>query len=137
SVSTQQAIEVPFTIAEDAIIVEAEVNGVKISAMFDSGFSGAFVINSAMNIGEPDGTMSLRDFVGQFEAKTVSIKSLEFGNQQVATNNMTAVQMDSFDLTESYGVHCDGIMGLEVLAGHVLEINFERQRFIFHPKTHD
>lgn len=136
-VANQQRIEVPFTIAENAIIVEAKVNGVPVSAMFDSGFSGAFVINSNMNIGQPDGTMNLRDFVGQFEAKTVSIKSLEFGNQKIAPGSMSAVQMDSFDLTESYGVHCDGIMGLEVLAGHVLEINFERQRFIFHPKSHD
>lgn len=137
TVETQQRVEVPFRVAENAIIVDAVVNGVKVSAMFDSGFSGAFVLDPNMNVGEADGTMNLRDFVGQFEAKTVSIKSLEFGNQRIDPAGMSVVQMPGFDLTESYGVHCDGIMGLEVLAHHILEINFERERFIFHPRSHD
>lgn len=36
-------VEVPFRLGEDAIVVDAEVNGKKVSLMFDTGFGGSVV----------------------------------------------------------------------------------------------
>ena len=41
------------------------------------------------------------------------------------------------DYSFSFGMHCDGIMGLEVVKNNITEINFEKQKFIFYPNTFD
>lgn len=130
-------VEVPFRVGENAIIVDAMVNKRKLSFMFDTGFSGEIVINDTVNIGKPSGTMTLRDFVGQFEAKTVPITSLMLGALDVHHDDMDAVLMPSGNQSFSYNAHVDGVMGFGVVQKRVTEINFERKRFIFHPLTTD
>jgi predicted aspartyl protease len=130
-------IEVPFRVAEDALIVDAMINGRKAALMFDTGFSGTVVLNTGIDIGQPTGKMLLRDFVGQFEAPTVPVRSLSLGNKPIKSTGMLVVQQPLADLSDSYNTHTDGIMGLEVVAPYVTEINFEKQKFIFHPKTTD
>lgn len=133
----QGPIEVPFKIGEDAIIVDAVVNGKKVSCMFDTGFSGAFVINDAINLGQATGTMNLQDFVGTFTAKTVAVKSLKLGSLDIDPKGMDIVQQPLSHMSFSYNTHTDGIMGLEVVSKYVFEINHEKQKFVFHPKTVD
>jgi predicted aspartyl protease len=135
--SLQAAVEVPFRLGEDAIIVDATVNNRKVSLMFDTGFSGAVVLNSSIDIGPRTGTMTLRDFVGTMEASTAKIKTLRLGQKNIDTTDMEAVLTGDRDYSFSYNTHCDGIMGFEVLQGNVVEINFERQKFIFHPNSVD
>lgn len=130
-------VEVPFRIAEDAIVVDAVVNGKKISCMFDTGFSGAFVLTDTINIGKPTGRMRLRDFVGEFEAKTVKIETLKLGEMSLPSDDMEVVQQPMAHLSLSYNTHTDGIMGLQVVRHAVVEINLEKSRFIFHPSTTD
>lgn len=132
-----QSLEVPFKVAEDAIIVDATVNGKKASFMFDTGYSGAVVLNDAINIGPATGQQRLRDFVGEFTAKTVKIKSLQLGEIKVDSTEMEAVQQPLAHMSESYNTHTDGIMGYEVVRNYVLEINFQRKVFVFHPKSFD
>jgi hypothetical protein len=131
------AVEVPFRVADDAIVVDAAVNGRKASLMFDTGFSGAVVVGSTINLGPATGTVQLRDFVGAFEAKTCKITGLLLGSHKLDTEGLEAVQEQGGHYTESYGTHCDGILGLEPMAREVFEINFERRVFVFHPPTTD
>lgn len=133
----QGAVEVPFRLGDDAIIVDATVNGRKVSLMFDTGFSGAVVLNSSINIGPTSGVMNLRDFVGTFQASTAKINSLKLGAKTIDSSEMDAVMTGDRDYSLSYNTHCDGIMGFEVIYDNIVEINFERQRFIFYPKSHD
>src|SRR5687767_8931916 len=104
-------VEVPFRIGDDAIIVDATVNGKKVSCMFDTGFSGTVVLNSAINIGSPSGVITLRDFVGEFQASTVKVKTLKLGEQSIETTGMEAVMQPMSSLSFSYNTHTDGIMG--------------------------
>ncbi|MCG9894144.1 MAG: PDZ domain-containing protein [Fimbriimonadaceae bacterium] len=131
----KERIEVPFRIAQDAIIVDLQVNGRNVSLMFDSGFSGAFLINPNVDIGRPTGEMTLVDFVGSFQAPTVPVRSVQFGSKKLDISDMTIVKMDMSGLTSSYGTHCDGILGYEVFAPYITEINFEKSKFIFHPRS--
>jgi hypothetical protein len=135
--TNQSRIEVPFRIADNAIIVDAELNGKKVSVMFDSGFSGAFVLNQSINVGKPTGKINLQDFVGVFSANTVEVSSLKFGGKAIEPGQMQIVQQPMKHMSVSYGTHCDGIMGFEVISGQVVEINFEQKKFIFHPESHD
>lgn len=131
-------IEVPFRLAENAIIADATVNGKKVSTMFDTGFSGAFVLDNQINLGKADGTMNLRDFVGQFEATTVGIKNLAIGGVNIPTRDMQVVQQaGASQMSFGYNTHVDGIMGIEVFKDYNLEINFQNKKFVLHPRTFD
>ncbi len=131
-------VEIPFSIGDSAILIDTKVNGRPATLMFDTGFSGSVVISGVLDIGKPTGTMTLRDFVGQFEARTVPIQSLHFGSSpNLAPKDGQAVQVEGGDMTLSYNMHTDGILGLEPFTGHVLEISFETKRLRLHPKSFD
>lgn len=136
-VFAQGTVEIPFRLGEDAIIVEAAVNGRRASFMFDTGFSGSLVLNDALTVGPAKGTMRLRDFVGEFDAKTVALKTLKIGPYDVPAADMEIVQQPLAHMSMSYNAHTDGIMGLEVFKGQVFTIDFQRKRFVVHPKSHD
>ena len=135
--SADKAVEVPFILGDDAIIAKAVVNGREVSCMFDTGFSGSFVLTDQINIGKPSGSMTLRDFVGEFQAQTTPIKTLALGSQKINCEDMAAVQQPGNSYTLSYNTHTVGIMGLEVMQDFVLEINFEKKKFVLHPQTFD
>ncbi len=133
----EKAIEVPFRLGDDAIIVDAKVNGRKVSLMFDTGFSGWVVCDANINLGKTTGKMTLRDFVGEFEVDTVKINSLTLGDEKIPVKDAEAVMQPGADFSFSYNTHCDGIMGFSVIKDVITEINFERKMFIFHPKSKD
>lgn len=134
-----QSNEVPFKIGESAIIVDATVNGKGVSLMFDTGFSGTVAVDNTINLGKPTGKMTLRDFVRNSEAPTVKITSLKLGEVAIdpKQEDMQAVMTPPDDYSFAFNTHCDGIMGFQVIKHQVTEINFENNKFIFHPKSYD
>lgn len=128
---------VPFRLAEDAIIVDATVNGRSVSLMFDTGFAGAVDVNEDVNIGKVTGKQTLQDFVGTFEADTVKINTLKLGDQSIDTTDISDAIRSRGDFTASYGMHCDGIMGFDIIKSGVTGINYEKSRFEFYPKSVD
>lgn len=131
------AQEVPFKLGENAIIVDAQVNGRKLSFMFDTGFSGTVVVDDKISLGPATGTITLRDFVGQMQAKTVKVKTLKLGDLSVPTDDMEAVMQPMDGMSFSYNIHTDGIMGFQVIKKQITEINFQNKKFIFHPASYD
>jgi predicted aspartyl protease len=132
-------IEVPFRTTDSAMIVDALVNGKNLSFMFDTGFSGWVTCDAGINLGKPDGKINLQDFVGVFAADTVSIKTLKLGAMDIPVKgtDAAAVMQPGEDHTMSYGMHCDGLMGFSVISHVTAEINFEKKKFIFYPKSYD
>jgi len=137
TVQSKPIAVIPFRIGEEAMIVDAVVNGRKASFMFDTGFSGAFLLNEAMNIGPASGETVLRDFVGEFRAKNVALKSLTLGGVSIPTPDMQVVQQPLAHMSESYNTHTDGIMGIETVAPYVVEIDFQKKQMLLHPKSFD
>lgn len=131
----QGAVSVPFRLADDAIIVDCSVNGRKVSLLFDTGFSGSVVLDSNINVGKPDGEMLLQDFVGTFSAKTVPVQTLLVGTEKMPGTGLKAVLQPMATMSTSYGMHVDGILGLEPFKTVSFEINFEKSEFRFFPKT--
>lgn len=135
--ASSEPIFIPFRVAENGIIVDVEVNGRKISAMFDTGFTGALTLNDSIDIGKPTGEGRVRDFVGESTVKTVAIKSFALGGHKLNVPDMDAMEIDGFDDSWSYGMHIDGIMGMEPLSGRIFEINMEKKGFYLYPNTYD
>lgn len=136
-VAQSALVEVPFRIGENAIIADAVVNGRPVSCMFDTGFSGTFVLNTGIDIGKPSGYMTLRDFVGEFQAPTVKLKTVSLGAEKINVAGMGDVVQQPGDYSFSYNTHVDGIMGFDIIKNVVTEINFEKKKFIFYPKSFD
>lgn len=133
----QGPVEVPFRIGDNAIIVDASVNGRSVALMFDTGFSGDVVLNDALNIGPATGQLELRDFVGTFTARTVALRSLALGAMNLSAPGLEAVQQPMMHMSLAYGTHTDGILGFGPVSHQVLEINFEKNKFVFHPASYD
>ncbi len=133
----QTPVEVPFRMGEEALVVDAVVNGRPVSMMFDTGFAGAVNLSNTIHVGEPTGHMILRDFVGEMEVPTVKIKTLKLGAKSIDPSGMDAVMSRPEDYSFVFGMHCDGIMGLEVVKNNITEINFEKHEFIFYPDSFD
>ncbi len=130
--------EVPFRLGDDAIILDVVANGRKLALMFDTGFSGGIVLSGNINIGKPTGKITLRDFVGQFEAPTTKLTSLKLGSLNLDTTNVEAVHdRAGGQYSFAYNMHCDGIFGYGTLTKYVFEINFASSKFVFHPRTVD
>lgn len=129
--------EVPFRIGDDAIIVDVTINGKSVSLMYDTGFSGTVVMGDSVDLGKATGSQMLTDFVGSFEAKTVAIKTLKVGERAMTGPDMVAIQQPTDHYTLAYGTHCDGILGFQPFGRSVFEINFQNNKFIFHPDTLD
>lgn len=127
-------VEIPFSIGDDAIIVDAEINKKKLSFMFDTGFSGYITVSQLVDLGPATGTMTLR---GQFQAKTVDVKSAVMNNFSIPLKDASAVQEPSGYKSESYGMHVDGIMGLSNVKNYVIEINCQNKKFVLHPDSLD
>lgn len=135
---TQAApVEVPFEIADDALIVKAEVNGAPVSLLFDTGFGGSVLVSDSIDIGTPSGTTRLKDFVGEFDAKTVKVKSLRLGSLTIDSAGMKAIQQPIAGMSAGYNMHTDGILGLQAITGYVTEFDFQHNKLIFFPKSLD
>lgn len=133
----QAPVEVPFRTGENAIIVDAVVNKIPVSLMFDTGFAGGVDVDNTINLGKPSGTITLRDFVRETQAPTVKLTSLKLGSQSIDPEGLDAVLTPPADYSFAYGTHVDGIMGFSVIKHNITEINFEKSKFIFYPKSFD
>lgn len=124
-------------VVDEAIIVPVTVNGATASLLFDTGFSGGVAISNSVEIGEADGSQTMRDFVGEFKVKTIPIKSLMVGGFRSPVKDLKAFQQPMEHLSLGYGAHCDGILGLQFIGDSVLEINFTGSKMILHPSSYD
>jgi hypothetical protein len=129
-------ITVPFRIGENAIVVDAKVNGRTVSLMFDSGFGGTVVLDQSIDIGPESGHITLRDFVGELTASTVALKSLQLGGLTLHPDEQLVVRQPA-NFSAAYGRHVDGILGLNAVKEWVTEIDFQHSQFIFYPSTVD
>lgn len=138
TIATSQAgvATVPFRVADNAIVVDAAINGQKAALMFDSGFGGSVVLDETIDVGAATGSTVLRDFVGELRASTVNLKSLKLGDYQLDPDEKTIVQQPA-NFSAAYGQHVDGIMGLAALKNKVTEIDFQHRQFVFYPSSTD
>jgi hypothetical protein len=68
----------------------------------------------------------------------VKIKTFKLGGQTIPVDeSSSSVMSTTGGYSESYGTHCDGIMGLSVVKSTITEINFQKGKFIFYPKSFD
>ena len=118
-------------------MVDATVNGRELSAVFDTGFSGAFACSTDIKFGEPSGYITIRDFVGATQAPVYKINSLRVGPMTFDTSDKEVVSIGESHSSWEYGTHVDGIMGLAVLQDFVFQIDMEHSRFVIYPKSHD
>ncbi|MBS1718435.1 MAG: PDZ domain-containing protein [Armatimonadetes bacterium] len=130
--------EIPFRVGEAAIIVDAEINGHKMSLLFDTGFAGYADVDTSIDIGKVDGEAGIIDFVRASTVGTVTLKSMKIGGFPIKLDpDAYAYSHGVGDLTFTNGVHADGLLGLAPFLDYVTEINFEKRKIYLYPSTYD
>ena len=130
------AVEVPFRKGETNMVVEALVNGRKVSLLFDSGYSADVVMNSSVNVGPTMGAVTVTDFVGQTSMNTVKLKSLKVGPKTIAIASDAHIMQQDADFSDDDG-RIDGILGFSAFKDSPFTIDFQHSKLIFHPKGYD
>lgn len=130
-------VEIPFRKAPTAILVDATVNGHKVTLMFDSGYTGTAIVDSNVDVGKATGQITLKDFVGTATASTVPLKTLAVGDVSIPVDGGMEIVSQPADFTAEYGQHCDGILGFSAFKNRPFTIDFEHNRFILHPASFD
>lgn len=128
-----QAIEVPMDFEGTAIFLRGSINGKPAQFFFDTGFSGAILISDQIDVGPKAGTIPLVDFVGVHEVPTVKVNTVTIGGMKFNPKNLEVPQEQVSDIGESYGKHCDAMLGFELFSPYVFELNFKNKKLIFHP----
>ena len=120
----RKSIAVPFETSNNIIIVQALANGSKpLSFILDTGAGGS-VINKrrAIELGlklEGDNAVTTGD--GDVEAATVKNAEIKLSGASLRMN-LTAIDLSG--LEAGIGRHIDGILGYDVFARYVVEIDY-------------
>lgn len=134
--SVADSTEVPFDVDVSCIVVPASIHGHPLRLIFDTGFSGDAVVDDSIDLGKPSGTMRLQDFVGEFPEPYYTVDSVMLGDKLIKSPGMKVVaQQGASEFGEA--THVDGLMGYAVIKDFVTEINFQHDKFIFHPESDD
>jgi len=127
----------PLEVRDNAILLNAVVNGAPMRLMLDTGFSGGAVIDQSHYVGEPTGHEHLRDFVENYDAPTVPMTSLQIGSATLPCEGERIVLQPLGALSDAYGERVDGILGLGPLRHYVTEINIQVHELRLYPPTYN
>lgn len=111
---------IPFTLVNGLIITEASVDQKIGKFIVDTGADG-LILNSEMDGGSEESTYSTLQ--GEIVARPTLIKEFAFGNIQIANVQAYAMNLESIESYTSYTIN--GIIGLQLLAKGVYEIDME------------
>lgn len=73
----------------------------------------------------------LRVVAHNLNSEATSVPSIEIGS--LHANNVRAIVQDLTPISENFGVHLDGIIGLDVLAARNFRIDYSDRKLIFDP----
>jgi predicted aspartyl protease len=133
-VARAQAARTPFTLLNGKMFVDATVNGTPAKALVDSGsqFSGvdqAFAEAHGLKLGRRIG---LRGIQGKTSGRAAPDLILGLGTARVAANG---VALDYGRMTEDLGHVIEAVIGSDVFAAYVVDIDFDTMTLALHERA--
>ncbi len=125
---------VNFTLKKHLIVVEANVNSVKLRLILDSG-AELNLLHKRVNRKVLDRFTILKRInlvgVGKREVEVLAgiLKDLQCGNQYCETMNTLLTNMD--EINDTFGVSSHGVLGYEFLSSRRVMINYQKQKLYF------
>ncbi|WP_445455012.1 PDZ domain-containing protein [Flavobacterium sp. HNIBRBA15423] len=135
--SEKDKIVIPFELTHNLIIVEAEVNNVKLNMLLDTGSDKSILFSFPEN-----------DSILFYETKKVKINGLgngEYLEAYVSNNNMLRVKEyndenfqillitdQNINLVNKLGIPINGIIGASFFKDFLVEINYQKKKIFMH-----
>lgn len=138
--SKKDKISIPFELTHNLIIVEAEINDVKLNMLLDSGSDNSILFSFPEN-----------DSIKLYDSRKIKINGLGTGENieaMLSSNNKFKIkeyQDDSFkilvitdqeiSLVNKLGIPINGIIGASFFEDYLVEINYSKKKIILHKNT--
>lgn len=127
---------VPFRSAKGLIFVDVQVNGIPVSLLLDSGAASSLISYHVAGLAESMAEMknaSESQHNGRFDGNTVSVPvEMVIVGKRIRELPVFAGNVD--DLSRVIGVHCDGLLGEDVLRHfHSIRIDYKKHVVEFTP----
>jgi hypothetical protein len=137
----QTEAALPFVLADPLPIVEVEINGEPIYALFDTG-GDAFVVDSelAASLGIEPMTTFMGTYAGGLQAETSYAKtdSLKLGNVTITAVPVMILPTERFSAGFAEGQYpIRGILGTATLRQFLSTIDYENEQIILRPRRED
>ena len=133
----RDSARVPFDLFDDLILVRATVNdSAPLWFIFDTGAS-ATVVNAKLA-----GTLRLksrgrvRGTGGAGTAVATRLERVRVGFEGVGVSGLTVYALDLDFLSAHFGRELGGVIGNDVIARFVVEIDYAGRALVFHPRGH-
>jgi hypothetical protein len=130
----QTAIEIPFSLINDRIIVDAVVNGRGGSFVFDTGTTESYFDVSADNLLTVAYTKTV--YEGQSaDALIYALNRITVGGVELKTRSWLITRSDIIKRVKNEGY--DGILGTRVFEGYWCELSFSKNKIILHNEKNE
>jgi predicted aspartyl protease len=138
---TQETVEIPFDYVQSQILVHGEVGPRKaLTFLVDTGASTLVLDHSFENSGVRLGNGVLHEAEGDTAAVSIRLDDVRLGATPsgVGVHNVAGLITDLSQMSMLLGRRIDGIIGMSVLFGLVVEIDYEKHLLRLHaPNTID
>ena len=131
----REAVEIPFEYSDHQIMVRVQVNDKKnLRFLFDSGAT-SLVLNKELGItGTHLADTQFHEAEGVTKAEAIALGDLTLGEKgtQINVHNVAALLADLSQMSKLLGKHIDGIIGVNVMIGYIVEINYQKKVLQFY-----
>ena len=136
----RETIEVPFEYVSHQILVKAQINDRKnLTFLFDTGAT-TMTLDKALGItGSHLADTQFREAEGITKAEAIAINEVALGaaGSQATVHNCAALLTDLSQMSQALERHIDGILGVNIMAGFVVEIDYAKKTLKFYnERTH-
>ncbi|MGK7395918.1 MAG: aspartyl protease family protein [Candidatus Cyclobacteriaceae bacterium M3_2C_046] len=130
-IKAQSAVEIPFLNYEDYVIITGELKGEKLNFIFDTGASHTILHKqTADQLGLKPNSYAFSKRSGSF-ISSLSDQKVKMGALKL---NLKMFFIDLTQLNDVLDYRIDGIIGYDLLAQNILQINYDQQQLILFKK---
>jgi hypothetical protein len=127
--SAPGTLEIPFSLKNDRIILDAAINGRKGSFVFDSGATESYFDVSAANLFPVSYTKTTYEGLPE-NALIYALNRVTFDSLVLKTRSWLITRSDILNSVKNEGY--DGILGTGVFEGYWCELSFSKNKIILH-----
>lgn len=138
----KESVSLPFTLINNLIVIQIEVNGTELSFLFDTGIDKTILFNLKVDMSERMKDVEEIELKGLGEGEAlkamISRNNLFVMDGLINPNQMTYIIYDNmFDLSGKMGIDINGIIGGDLFRDFVVKVNYSSKKLIFYnPKTY-
>jgi hypothetical protein len=127
--NTPRTIEIPFTLKNDRILLDAGINGKKGRFVFDTGTTESYFDIDTANLLPVSYTKIV--YEGRpVTALIYALNRITLGGTELKTRSWLITRSDILDSVKKEGY--DGVLGIRIFEGYWCELSFSKNKIILH-----